>query len=271
MLEKLRLDRRTVILMGAAGGNMGTATAKALCEAGAAVVGVDLTEQALGETAVLCKGLDGRFLGVAADVRQEADIDRVLATAIAEFGGADGLVNLVGGTQPGQWWPMEEMPNEVWEATLALNLTYVFKTCRAVGRHMIETGRPGSMVNFASVSGHASAPYHGCYGAAKAAVMSLTKTMAVEWGPHNIRVNCLSPSGSRGPRNARIRSETSPPRKSPAALPRAASADDFAAACLYLLSDLSAWITGAVLSADGGMTAQSPLGDTSFFADHVKR
>jgi len=264
-VASLRLDGKTIVLMGAGGGNMGAATSLALGEAGANVVGVDQTDDAMAGLEARVAELGGRFVGVTADVRRTDEIDRILAKAVETFGALDGLVNLVGGTQVGQWKRFEETSDAIWEAVMALNLDYVFKSCRAFGRYLIESGRPGSIVNFASISGYSSAPYHGPYGAAKAGVMALTKTMAVEWGERNIRVNCLAPSGSRGPRARAMLADDTAQRKSRAVLPRDGQATDFANTTVYLLSDVSSWITGAVLYADGGMSAQSPLGDKDFF------
>lgn len=262
-LEKIRLDGKVALVVGAGGGNMGTATTLALAEAGATVVGVDLTPEAIDEVAAEVASIGGRFHGIAADVTDPAEVTRVIETALAEHGGIDCLTNIVGGTQVGTYHPIHAYPDDVWERVIALNLGYVFRMCRGVAAHMVARGRGGSIVNWASVSSHAAAPYHGAYGAAKAAVQSLTQTMAIELGPHDIRVNCMAPSGSVGPRNLATLA-TDPDARDPTvpfpsvALPRVARADEFAGVVLFLLSEQSSWITGQVITADGGMTAQHP-------------
>jgi NAD(P)-dependent dehydrogenase (short-subunit alcohol dehydrogenase family) len=264
-LERLRLDGKVAIVVGAGGGNMGTATSLALAEAGATVVGIDLTDARVGEVAAEVEAIGGTFYGVVADITRQAAAEEIVATAVREFGGVDCLTNIVGGTQVGTYYTVDGYPDEVWASALDLNLGYVFRMCRAVGAHMRSRGAGGAIVNWASVSSVAAAPFHGAYGAAKAAVESLTQTMAVELGPAGVRVNCIAPSGSVGPRNLATLA-TDPDARDPneplptVVLPRVARPTDFAGVVLFLLSDLASWITGQVIVVDGGMTAQHPAG-----------
>jgi len=269
-----------VIVLGAGGGAMGTATTLALAEAGAAVVGVDISDERVAEIEKLVKGIGGTFSGVATDIRDTENLRHVVTKAVEAFGTIDGLANVAGGTFPGAWHRMDAYPDDVYEQQLAINLGYVVKACREIGSYMISSGKGGTIVNFSSTSAFASAPYHGVYGAAKAGVEALTRTLATEWGQFGIRVNCIRPCGVSGGARNLATAELDP--RAGEALGRAISpplrfepmeingvargAAEIACAALFLLSDLAGFVSGHVLTVDGALTARSPHGDAEIFA-----
>jgi NAD(P)-dependent dehydrogenase (short-subunit alcohol dehydrogenase family) len=273
-LDKLRLDGRIVIQFGAAGGGMGTSTAMALAEAGATLVAVDLTEDLLKETESRIAEIGGTCRSVTGDVRSPQDILHAFDVA-EEYGGASAVVNLVGGMRlprcdaddalPGSaWMEIQALPDDIYSEIVTVNMTYVFNSAREFARRCIERGEGGTIVNFASVSALAGAPYHSVYGMAKAAVMSLTRSLAVELGPHSIRANCIVPGSTPSPLAKAAYSAAfdnitdRASRRSP--LGRRVAPDEIAGAVLFFLSDLSSGITGQCLSVDAGVSANSPLG-----------
>ncbi|HSV80424.1 MAG TPA: SDR family NAD(P)-dependent oxidoreductase [Ramlibacter sp.] len=263
-LEQLRLDGRVVMVVGAGGDGHGTASCVAAAEAGADVVAVDLDAQALPAVEARVKSLGRRCLPVVADVTRKEEVERAVAAALA-FGPLHGLVNVVGGIP--RMCSLLETSEELFDQALTLNLRYAFLTCQAVAQAMVERGIRGSIVNVSSVSAAPSAPSHGPYGAAKAALNALGGTMALEWSAHGIRVNAVAPGRMHVPRHARAAggdlsyeqaiATVVPSAETP--LGREGTAADVAGAVLYLLSDLSAYVTGQVLVVDGGLQVKSTL------------
>jgi len=277
--ERLRLDDRVALVFGAGGGGMGTHTALALAEAGATVVGVDLNDEKVRDTEQRIAAVGGRFLGVTANVRDRGVIDEVVAQAVAEFGGIDHLVNLVGGVRfssasgsgsGASWRLTHEVDDELFEALVDLNFSYVFRSCRAVIAQMIEQGRGGSIVNFGSISALNAAPYQSIYGAMKAGVQSLTRTLANEMGQFDIRVNCVVPGSVPAPdqvaTNAGAAGLTNDRAIQRAPLGRRVDPSEIAGAVLFLLSDLSGGITGQCIPVDVGASTNHPNGSQHDFA-----
>src|SRR5579862_2418933 len=178
-LERLRLDGKNALVFGAGGPGMSIQTSLALAEAGATVIPVDKDEERVEGARRKIIEIGGRSAaGTTANLLDTHEAKQAVATAIDQVGDVHLLANVAGGTQLGQWMAIEDTPDDLYRAVLDLNLNYVFVTCREVGRHMIQRGIRGSIVNYASVSALTSAPYHGAYGAAKAGIMALTRTMA---------------------------------------------------------------------------------------------
>lgn len=234
-----------------------------LAAAGALVIGVDNRVEALTDFTAVTSEVDGReHPALVADLREPADVERVVAAAGDEL---YGLVHVAGGMGPPQWSGLMDMDPEVFDAVMDLNLRTMMLTTTATARRLRELGRGGSIVALSSVAGLSAMPFGAPYAAAKSALMSLVRTEALEWGSLGIRVNAVAPGTVRTPKS--LRGNPNPPPDTPAeaaAVPlgRRGSGADIAGAVLFLLSDLSDWITGQVLAVDGGSSARpSFLGD----------
>lgn len=250
---------KVALVSGAGIGGVGYKMAESLASVGAKLFVIDRTEQLVADTLTALHANGAEAEGMTADLRNAAQARRVVPEALARFGRVDHVANIAGGTQLGEWARLEETSDDIYRSVMALNLDYVFQICRAAAQDMIARGEGGSIVNISSVSALNAAPYHGVYGAAKAALIAMTKTMAVEWGQHHIRANLVTPgavaTARAGNRVARF--------KDKAPLGRAASPQDIADAAMFLLSDLSSAITGQNLVVDTGLTAKSVLGEAS--------
>lgn len=244
----LRLDGRVAMVVGAGQGN-GRHTAHALASVGARVACVDVDPDLAHEIAAEVGGLP-----CVADARRRDDVERIVAETLAAYGRLDAVVDIVG---MALWSTLLEVTDEDWDATFGLVLRHAHLITQIVGRQMVAAGG-GAMVFTASVSGLTSAPNHAAYGAAKAGLLSLVRTAAVELGPSNIRVNAVAPGSIRTPRIMRAlqaRGDVPPP---PAVEPLGRSGEprDIAGAALFLCSDLSRHVTGQTLVVDGGATAR---------------
>jgi 3-oxoacyl-[acyl-carrier protein] reductase len=259
-VDRIRLDGRVALVMGTALSGMGGSTALTLGAAGALVVAADVNPDAAEETAEEVRRRGGRAIALRVDALDPADVDAAVGRATAETGGIDLLVNVVGGTRPATWQPIEVISDDDILASIDLNLMSTVRASRAVARRLIAEGRPGAIVNFASISGLTSAPYHAAYGAAKAGVISLTQSMALEWGQHGIRVNAVAP-GTVSTEHTRSMKTLDWAGSTPPPLTRYAQMDEVASAALFLVSDLASAITGQTLTADAGVTARHPSHD----------
>ena len=183
------LEGKVAIITGGAGG-IGSRIAQAYTEAGAKVVIASRNQEKLGAIVEKLQATGGEAMAVATDVTVPEEVDNMVAKTIEAYGSVDILVNNAGGAMFVK--PPEKLKPEEWNAAIALNLTSVFLCSQAVGHHMIEAGG-GRIVNISSVAGMRLSPSFVHYGAAKAGVINLTKSLAVCWGPHNIHVNCIAP------------------------------------------------------------------------------
>ncbi len=252
--EWLGLDGRVVIVAGAGGGGIGTAVSRFVAAARAEVVAVDrdagrlqVTETALAEMGRQCRA-------VVADVRDPLQVDEAVRAAP---GPLHGLVHVAGGLALDEWDSVLATAPETFTRIVRLNLESAFLTSRAVARRLVDDGTPGSVVHIASIAGLSSLPFGAGYAAAKAGLLGLTRTTAVEWGRHGIRVNAVAPGTVRTPRN-RIEGEDQDTSAERAAIPlgRRGEPDDIGGAVLFLLSDLARFVSGQVLGVDGGSSAR---------------
>jgi NAD(P)-dependent dehydrogenase (short-subunit alcohol dehydrogenase family) len=253
----LDMTGRTVVVAGAGGGGIGTAVSGMLATAGATVVGIDNRAEALADFSAATADSSGRdHPAVLADLRDPAAVEDAVARAGDEL---YGLVHVAGGMWPPQWSRLMDMDHAVFDTVIELNLRTMMLTSTAVARRLRALGRPGSVVALSSVAGLAAMPYGAPYSASKAAVMSVVRTAALEWGPLGIRVNAVAPGTVRTPKS--FHGNPNPPPDSAAELAavplgRRGHSDDIAGAVLFLLSDLAAWITGQVLAVDGGSSSR---------------
>ena len=244
-----RLDGKLALVTGASSG-IGLGAAMALAEAGAKVVMVARGAAKLAEAAeaVRAAGFDAE--GVAADV---ADVGAMRAL-VAERGPFDVLVNNAGLARHA---PALETEPEDFDAVQGLNLRATYFLSQAVARALIAAKRPGSIVTISSQMGHVGGIDRAVYCATKHAVEGMTKAMAIEWGPHDIRVNTVGPTFVRTPLTEA--SFDDPERRawieSNIALPRVADVEDIMGAVLFLAGAQSAMVTGTSLLVDGGWTA----------------
>jgi 3-oxoacyl-[acyl-carrier protein] reductase len=253
--DKLRLDGRTILVAGAGGGGIGTSACRGAAELGANVVGIDIAEGPLGEaeTATLAGG--GRFHGVVADVCSKEEVVAAVAAAAEAFGSVDGLVHVVGGQRPHHWHTLDGYPESTIDEVFALNFKSAFMTSQSVAEHMIRAGHGGAIAQVASVAALVAAPYSMAYGAAKAALVSMTKTMAVEWGRHGIRVNAIA-AGTIATPHSRGGDLVDAERDVVLPLKRRGTPDELAGTALFAISDLAGFITGQTIVVDGGSTVR---------------
>jgi NAD(P)-dependent dehydrogenase (short-subunit alcohol dehydrogenase family) len=249
--DLLRLDGRGAVVVGA-GQGIGRQSAHALAQAGATVFCIDNEPPRAAEVA---KEVGGT--AHVCDARNRDEVEKAVARAQDELGGIATLVDIVG---MARWSEVLKTSDEDWDWNFDMVLRHAFLFAQIAGRAMLDSGAGGSMVFVASVSGITGAPRHAAYGAAKAGLMSLVRSLAVELGPL-VRANAVAPGFVWTPRIAAVlgdegkaKMERNPPLK------RLAQPADVASAILYLASDLSAYVTGQTLVVDGGVNAKFPYG-----------
>ncbi len=253
----LRLDGRIVVVSGAGGGGIGTTVTRMAAEAGATVVAVSRSKANLDEHVgpLAERGLS--VVSVSADASTDDGVATVLdqVRAVASNTGARlyGLVNVAGGAAPATWMPSTRVTREDWRALFAANLETAFFMSQAVAAEIRNNGGPGSLVSISSISGMNTAPYHIAYGTAKAAVVAMTRTMAVELALDGIRVNAVAPGVTETAASATYVDADPERDRTAIAMGRRGTPEEQAGAILFLLSDLSGYITGQTLLVDGGL------------------
>jgi 3-oxoacyl-[acyl-carrier protein] reductase len=184
-------------------------------------------------------------------VLDDAQITGIVA-AVEQLGGIDVMVSIVGAAV---WGSLLDTTAAIWDQQLHRNLRYFFLCAREVATTMIRRGNPGAIVGIASVDGQRASPMRGAYGVAKAGLISLVQTMAVEWAPHHIRVNAIAPGHIVTPRLYDTPQRAEGYAKSLIPMRHRGQTDDIGKAALFLVSDLAGYITGTTLDVDGGLLA----------------
>jgi 3-oxoacyl-[acyl-carrier protein] reductase len=248
----LGLDGKRAFVAGV-GSGIGRACVCALSDAGARVACFDIDPDAAA-AAALAAGDDA--LALTGDARKLDDVTAAVAQAVTEMGAIDIVVDVIG---EARWGRTVALDDTDWDDSFDLVLRHFFNLARATGPLLADHGG-GAIVAIASVSGLRSAPLHGAYGAAKAGLMSLVRTLAVELARDRVRVNAVAPGAVLTPRVAALMSEERR-AESAAQIPlgRQAAPEEIAHAVVFLASDLASYITGQTLVVDGGATAQFPL------------
>ena len=260
------LTGQVALVCGAGGQGVGAATSRRLAELGADVIAVDMSQELVDETVVAVRALGRKCHGIVADLTVAEQRQTVVARAIELAGRIDLVANIAGGTLPHQWGRFEAIPDHIYTEIMALNLDYVFTVCRDATAHMIERGIKGAIVNVASVSALPSAPFHAAYGAAKAGVITLTRTIAAELGHYGIRANVVAPGATKTGRADQLLGEKREARyRAWNPLARTTAPEEVADAVAYLLSGGARGITGALVPVDAGMTARCALGGIEYF------
>jgi len=254
--EHLGLGRRTVVVAGAGGGGIGTAVCRVLVEAGAVVAALDNDADRLGVSERAMDEAGGRYRSVMADVRNADDVAAALADT-ATLGPLHGLVHVAGGLLPDQWAALLDTAPATFDSVLDLNLRSALLTTRAVGARLVEQKTGGSIVHITSIAALSAMPFGAAYAAAKAGLIALTRTAALELGPAGIRVNAVAAGSVRTPRNrTQSSADDTPAERAAIPLGRRGQPDDIARAVLFFLSELSGFVSGQVLAVDGGSSAR---------------
>ena len=249
----INFDGSIVVITGAAGGGIGTSTAKMLAKAGASVIATSRSAAKLEQNIapLVAEGLS--ITPVMADVSTDDGVAAIMAAALNAKGALYGLVNVAGGAAPGTWMRATRVTREDWRALFNQNLETMFFMSQAFAKELRERGLPGSIVGVSSISGMNTAPFHIAYGTAKAAVVAATRTLAAELALDRIRVNTIAPGTTITPGSGAYIDDDEARDRAAIAMGRRATPEEQAGPIAFLLSDLSSYITGQTLLTDGGL------------------
>jgi glucose 1-dehydrogenase len=252
----LQLQNTVAVITGSSLG-IGSAIALALAREGAAVAvdyrsHPDEAKQIVDEVA----GSGGRAVSVHADVSDPGDVRNLIQRAVEEFGRLDIMINNAGIEEK---MPFLETPLDVWNRTIAVNLTGAWLGCQEAARQMVAQGGPGRIINVSSVHEDLPMPTNSPYCAAKGGLRMLTRTIAVELAPHDITVNNIAPGAVDTPMDAPLKGDPDRMQQLLSEIPlqRMGKPEEVAALAVYLASDAAAYVTGSTFVIDGGMMRHS--------------
>jgi NAD(P)-dependent dehydrogenase (short-subunit alcohol dehydrogenase family) len=254
MVQLFGLQGKGALVIGG-GLGIGEACALNLARAGCDVAVMDIDLERAEQVTGKIRQLGREAWPIEADALDSAELAAAIRRADSEMGGIDAMVTVVGNAC---WTPVLDLALDDWDTDHRRNLRYAFIAAQTTARAMVERDRPGAITLIASVSGQQSAPMHAAYGAAKAGLINLAKTMAVELARHGIRVNTIAPGIIRTPRTAEapnIREWEDQVASSLIPFRRMGAPEDIGNAALFLSSELAGYISGHTLNVDGGWTA----------------
>ncbi len=250
--SKLDLSGRVAVVIGGTSG-IGRAIAHGIAEAGADVVCTSRRPEQVETAAGEIEAKGRRSLRIVSDVSDSGSLKHLLAECVSTFGKVDILVNSAGRTKRE---PTLDVDDETWNAILETNLTGTLRSCQVFGRHMIENGY-GRIINIASLSTFVSLFEVAAYAASKAAVASLTKSLAIEWARNGVNVNAIAPGVFRTALNEKLLDESERGKEFLLRTPmgRFGKVEELAGAAVFLASEAASFVTGEVMVVDGGFLA----------------
>ena len=250
--SKLELNGKVAVVVGGTSG-IGRAIALGFAEAGADVVPTSRRAEQVETTAGEIEGLGRHSLRITSDVANRDSLERVLSETLGAFGKVDILVNSAGTTKRA---PTLTFLEDDWNNIIDTNLTGTLRACQVFGRHMLERG-VGAIINIASLSTFVALNEVAAYSASKAAVGSLTKSLAIEWSSRGVRVNAIAPGVFRTALNQKLLDETERGREFLVRTPmkRFGNVDELAGVAIFLASDAASFVSGEIIAVDGGFLA----------------
>lgn len=251
-----QLEGKSALIVGG-GEGISLSTARLLAQEGCGIAVADIDAGRAVHVAAEVDLLGQPSVSFAADMLDDVQVATVFERAEQELGGIDLLVTIIG---QGSFNPITDMTTAQWDRDHRMNLRYFFLNAQLVARSMIARGAPGSIVCISSVEGMQSAPNHASYGAAKAGLINLVRSMAVELAPHHIRVNSVAPGSIATPRIPASPERVKRTAEGLIPFKRLGTTDEVAKAVLFLLSDMASYVTGHTLLVDGGWMSANTIG-----------
>jgi len=251
--ELFNLKGKIALVTGAARG-LGREIALALAESGASLVLSDIRNPM--DTAAAVEAAGAPWIAVQADISDEVQVKAMAEKAVSKFGRVDILINNAGASQL-SYTTTQDLSKAEWDAIIGINLTGTFLCCKHIGKGMIATGG-GSIINIASTAGITGVPRAPAYAASKAGVVLLTKSLAIEWAKHDIRVNAIAPHYLETSLTEGLRKSEKVYAALVKQIPmgRFAKPSEMVGAVLFLASQAANYMTGTVIVADGGYLAR---------------